>query len=97
MDFHISYEANRVHQRTGKLFARIFSGLLGALQDQFAAADLRDLSPGYSQPFRNARQCQHGAEGADVPPRHQLTGTLKVAVAAHPRIRTLIYLDMIDL
>ncbi len=45
-DFHISYELTVFISEPGS-YRENLSGLLGALQDQFAAADLEILSPGY--------------------------------------------------
>ncbi|MDI9407505.1 MAG: mechanosensitive ion channel [Chitinophagaceae bacterium] len=45
-DFHISYELNAAVQDT-KFYRETLSDLLGSIQDQFAAADVEILSPGY--------------------------------------------------
>jgi small-conductance mechanosensitive channel len=45
-DFHISYELNVAVQDT-KFYRETLSDLLGSIQDQFAAADVEILSPGY--------------------------------------------------
>ncbi|NQV09856.1 MAG: mechanosensitive ion channel [Cyanobacteria bacterium] len=45
-DFHISYELTAFIREAGT-YRENLSALLGALQDQFAAADLEILSPGY--------------------------------------------------
>jgi small-conductance mechanosensitive channel len=45
-DFHISYELT-VFLREAGSYRQCLSALLGALQDQFAAADVEILSPGY--------------------------------------------------
>ena len=45
-DFHISYELN-AHVRAVNLYRETLSQLLGAIQDQFAAAGVEILSPGY--------------------------------------------------
>lgn len=45
-DFHISYELN-AHVQDVNLYRQTLSELLGAIQDQFAAAGVEILSPGY--------------------------------------------------
>jgi small-conductance mechanosensitive channel len=45
-DFHISYELNDSVGDVNR-YRQILSQLLGAIQDQFAAADREILSPGY--------------------------------------------------
>lgn len=45
-DFHISYELNAFVKEAGT-YRETLSALLAALQDQFAAADIEILSPGY--------------------------------------------------
>jgi small-conductance mechanosensitive channel len=45
-DFHISYELN-AFVRQPDTYRQTLSEVLAALQDQFAAADLEILSPGY--------------------------------------------------
>jgi len=45
-DFHISYELNASVQDTRR-YRETLSDLLGSIQDQFAAADVEILSPGY--------------------------------------------------
>jgi len=50
-DFHISYELN-AFVKDAATYRETLSELLAALQDQFAAADVEILSPGY-QAIRN--------------------------------------------
>ncbi|MFN9628865.1 MAG: mechanosensitive ion channel family protein [Cyanobacteriota bacterium] len=45
-DYHISYELN-AYVRDPATYRQTLSGVLAALQDQFAAADVEILSPGY--------------------------------------------------
>jgi small-conductance mechanosensitive channel len=45
-DFHISYELNAFVRDVGT-YRQSLSDLLAAIQDQFAAADVEILSPGY--------------------------------------------------
>jgi small-conductance mechanosensitive channel len=45
-DFHISYELN-ASLRDVSTYRQSLSDLLGAIQDQFAAADVEILSPAY--------------------------------------------------
>jgi small-conductance mechanosensitive channel len=68
-DFHISYELNAAVLEVMR-YRQTLSDLLGAIQDQFAAADVEILSPGYHA-MRNGNPRTipphwHGCEGVVV-------------------------------
>jgi small-conductance mechanosensitive channel len=67
-DFHISYELNASVGDVNR-YRETLSELLAAIQDQFAAADVEILSPGY-QSLRDGRASTvpRGRRGAAAPP-----------------------------
>jgi small-conductance mechanosensitive channel len=65
-DFHISYELN-ASVRDVLTYRETLSGLLAAIQDQFAAADVEILSPGYHA-IRNGNRSTVPSSGSSPAP-----------------------------